>query len=143
MEHYTAPNMHLARVPRARPGKGRPGTRRSSSSSPWSGSLWTSATCGGSPTSATPTVEVGLGWSVCCTMGLNTTYLCSGAFLVPYFVMLIFGGLPLFYMELCLGQFHRSLVSQCPCVQCTGASNELSRRSFTITDKGQVESVYL
>ena len=111
MEHYTALNMHLARVPRARPGKGRPGTRRSSSSSPWSGSLWTSATCGGSPTSATPTEEVGLGWVVWCTMGLYTTYLCSGAFLVPYFVMLIFGGLPLFYMELCLGQFHRSLVS--------------------------------
>merc|ERR1712130_49273 len=24
-----------------------------------------------------------------------------------YFTMLVFGGLPLFYMELCLGQFHR------------------------------------
>uniref|UniRef100_A0A8R1I3T6 Transporter n=1 Tax=Caenorhabditis japonica TaxID=281687 RepID=A0A8R1I3T6_CAEJA len=32
----------------------------------------------------------------------------GGAFLIPYFIMLMIGGLPMFYMELVLGQFHRS-----------------------------------
>ncbi|KAI6208107.1 Sodium-dependent serotonin transporter [Aphelenchoides besseyi] len=32
----------------------------------------------------------------------------GGAFLIPYLVMLCIGGLPMFYMELILGQFHRS-----------------------------------
>uniref|UniRef100_A0A2H1WLW5 SFRICE_003922 n=1 Tax=Spodoptera frugiperda TaxID=7108 RepID=A0A2H1WLW5_SPOFR len=36
-----------------------------------------------------------------------------GAFLVPYCIMLVVGGIPLFYMELALGQFHRKGAITC------------------------------
>ncbi|EFX73662.1 hypothetical protein DAPPUDRAFT_252873 [Daphnia pulex] len=35
-------------------------------------------------------------------------YAVHSAFLIPFVVMMVFVGLPLFYMELALGQFHRS-----------------------------------
>ena len=42
----------------------------------------------------------------------------GGAFLIPYMLMLVFGALPLFYMEVILGQYNRqgpiSLWQICP-----------------------------
>lgn len=37
----------------------------------------------------------------------------SGAFLLPYSIMLVVGGIPLFYMELALGQHNRKGAITC------------------------------
>lgn len=36
-----------------------------------------------------------------------------GAFLIPYCTMLLVGGIPLFYMELALGQFYQTGAITC------------------------------
>lgn len=42
-----------------------------------------------------------------------TIFMLTGAFLVPYCIMLVVGGIPLFYMELALGQFNRKGAITC------------------------------
>ena len=46
-------------------------------------------------------------------MTTSRVFLVAGAFLVPYCVMLVVGGIPLFYMELALGQFNRKGAITC------------------------------
>jgi hypothetical protein len=45
--------------------------------------------------------------------GCDIHCLLAGAFLVPYCIMLVVGGIPLFYMELALGQFNRKGAITC------------------------------
>lgn len=40
-------------------------------------------------------------------------YFFAGAFLIPYCIMLVVGGIPLFYMELALGQHNRKGAITC------------------------------
>lgn len=48
-----------------------------------------------------------------CPTAPTTPHLFTGAFLLPYCVMLVVGGIPLFYMELALGQFSRKGAITC------------------------------
>nr|AKN21427.1 slc6a-7 [Schmidtea mediterranea] len=60
-------------------------------------------------------------------------YICfkngGGAFLIPYFAMLVFGAVPLFYMELILGQFHQKgaigIWKICPLFQGVGVAQNM------------------
>jgi SNF family Na+-dependent transporter len=66
----------------------------------------------------------------------------AGAFLIPYCIMLVFGGLPLFYMELALGQFHR-----CGCLTiwkhiCPALKGEPARLEFAVTVRSAIYSDY-
>ncbi|OQR66112.1 sodium-dependent serotonin transporter-like, partial [Tropilaelaps mercedesae] len=47
------------------------------------------------------------------TNAITIYRLITGAFLVPYCIMLAVGGIPLFFMELALGQFHRKGAITC------------------------------
>lgn len=42
-----------------------------------------------------------------CTHNAALPLVCTGAFLVPYLFFMVIAGMPLFYMELALGQYNR------------------------------------
>lgn len=46
-------------------------------------------------------------------MSLGIIFWFAGAFLLPYSIMLVVGGIPLFYMELALGQHNRKGAITC------------------------------
>ena len=50
-----------------------------------------------------------------CIWNWPSCYICNvpGAFLIPYLMMLCAGGIPLFYMELALGQYNRTGAITC------------------------------
>lgn len=56
----------------------------------------------------------------------------TGAFLVPYLLFMVIAGMPLFYMELALGQFNREGAAGvwkiCPILKGNGGDATLTRR---------------
>ncbi len=87
-----------------------------------------------------PEIEVCLPFPCCDTrhqalcFRLKTLFsLPAGAFLVPYTIMLLVGGIPLFYMELALGQYNRK-----GAITCWGRICPLFKGKKTHTKRGNL-----
>lgn len=61
---------------------------------------------------------------------MNFWRIFSGAFLLPYSIMLVVGGIPLFYMELALGQHNRK-----GAITCWGRLVPLFKGNMSVRDK--------
>jgi hypothetical protein len=73
--------------------------------------------------------------TICLTDILFAAVTAGGVFLIPYFLMLLFGALPLFYMELALGQFAKAGQSCSSLCYDSNCSDEEKR------SKHQVQSI--
>lgn len=71
-------------------------------------------------------------------------FVCAGAFLVPYLFFMVIAGMPLFYMELALGQYNREGAAGvwkiCPIFK--GRKSQVTRPLFRHTDR-HVQRIHL